>query len=125
MNEMKVNVFRKLWQFCRSLLSEENITYEEYTHQLEYLMFIKMASEYAEATKSVWPLVPHGFEWHSLLLKNGEELIEHYQRALEVLRDEPGMVGELFKNATNSIKNPDNLRELIEIVDQETWAKIK
>lgn len=87
-------------------------------------MFLKMAVEYRESFKNVQPLVPDGFDWDSLISRRGEELLEQYERILEKLKHEPGLVGELFSTASNRFRDPEKLRDLIELIDNGDWTKM-
>ena len=72
------------------------------------------------------PLVPAGFDWPSLLARDGEELEAHYRRILTELPRQGGMLGEIFKKARQEIQNPATLKRLIvDLIDPEDWMSMR
>ena len=74
---------------------DEGVSYGDYVEQLTYLLFLKMAEEKASspfAKISVFT-IPEGYDWKSLISKDGDELEIHYRHILEALAREEGMLG--------------------------------
>ncbi len=72
------------------------------------------------------PIVPAGFDWPSLLARDGEELDAHYRRILTELPRQGGMLGEIFKKARQEIQNPATLKRLIvDLIDPEDWMSMR
>ena len=68
---------------------------------------------------------PRGFDWASLLAKDGDELEIHYRHLLETLGKEKGMLGVIFRKAQNKIQDPAKLRRLIvDLIDKEQWTSL-
>lgn len=115
---------QKLWNFC-NLLRDDGLSYGDYVEQLTYLLFLKMAHERTRPPFSQRSVIPDGFDWPSLLEKDGPELEAHYTVLLNELGRQPGLLGLIFRKALNKIQDPAKLRRLIvDLIDPETWVGI-
>lgn len=108
------DIVNKLWGFCHTL-RHDGIDYGDYIEQLTYLLFLKMADE--KGTK-----IPDGCQWESLKNKSGTELTDHYTDVLRILREAPGILGDIFAQAMARFNNPVNLKRLITMIDEEEWS---
>ena len=100
----------KLWSYC-NVLRDDGLSYGDYTEQLTYLLFLKMADEY---TKPPWKRpspVPEGYDWPSLMAKDGDALEAHYRKTLEHLGQQPGLLKLVFLKSQNKIGDPAKVRE--------------
>jgi type I restriction enzyme M protein len=114
----------KLWNYC-SILRDDGLSYGDYVEQLTFLLFLKMADEQTRPPFSRPAITPKGFDWATLLTKDGDELEAHYRHTLETLGTKPGMLGLIFKKAQNKIQDPAKLRRLIvELIDKEQWTSL-
>ena len=112
----------KLWSFC-NVLRDDGVSTIEYTEQLTYLLFLKMAHE--RATRSLKPevIVPESCSWQRLLDNDGDELEVTYRHMLEELARQPGTLGVIFRKAQNRIQDPAKLKRLIvDLIDRENWS---
>ena len=83
-------------------------------------LFLKMADEQTKPPFNKPPTIPNGYDWESLLAKDGDQLETHYRRALETLGKEKGLIGVIFRKAQNKIQDPAKLRRLIaDLIDRE------
>jgi type I restriction enzyme M protein len=117
-------IVQKLWNYC-NILRDDGLSYGDYVEQLTFLLFLKMVDE---QTRPPWgkpsPL-PDGFDWPSLLARDGDELEAHYRRLLETLGKQPGMLGTIFRKAQNKVQDPAKLRRLIvDLIDREQWSSM-
>jgi len=108
------DIVNKLWGFCHTL-RHDGIDYGDYIEQLTYLLFLKMADEKGIA-------IPVKYDWNSLKDKAGTELTDHYSDILRNLREQKGMLGDIFTSATSRFNNPVNLKKLLNMVDEEEWS---
>jgi len=114
---------QKLWNYC-NILRDDGLSYGDYVEQLTFLLFLKMAEEQSQLRKQP-SSVPKGFDWPSLLSKDGDELETHYRHVLETLGKKPGMLGVIFRKAQNKIQDPAKLRRLIaDLIDKEQWSSL-
>lgn len=112
----------KLWSYC-NVLRDDGVSTIEYTEQLTYLIFLKMAHERANRPLKPIQIVPDEFSWQRLLDADGDELEITYRHILEELGKRPGALGTIFRKAQNRIHDPAKLKRLIvELIDKEDWS---
>jgi type I restriction enzyme M protein len=112
----------KLWNFCH-LLRDDGVSTIDYTEQLTYLLFLKMAHERATRPLNPETIVPEDCSWQRLLDTDGDELETTYRTMLQTLARQPGMLGVIFRKAQNKIQDPAKLKRLIaDLIDQENWS---
>jgi type I restriction enzyme M protein len=112
-------VAARAWNFAH-VLCDDGLSYMAYTEQITFLLFLKMADEQARPPYSRKPIVPKGYDWPSLLAREGDDREAHYRHVLEYLSTQPGMLGAIFKKAEPEIPNPALLRRLIvDLIDRE------
>src|SRR5579885_3657293 len=118
-------IVQKLWNYC-NILRDDGMSYGDYVEQLTYLLFLKMAHERTQKPFYEESRIPAELSWETLVAKDGDELEKHYQRILETLGSQPGMLGVIFRKAINKIKNPAHLRRLIvDLIDKEKWLSME
>ncbi|MBX6722803.1 MAG: SAM-dependent DNA methyltransferase, partial [Dactylosporangium sp.] len=117
-------IVQKLWSYCH-VLRDDGLSYGDYVEQLTYLLFLKMAHEQTQEPWNRPSPVPEGYDWPSLLARDGDELETHYRHLLEELGRQPGMLGLIFHKAQNKIQDPAKLRRLIvDLIDREQWTAL-
>ncbi|WP_460600835.1 class I SAM-dependent DNA methyltransferase [Flexivirga lutea] len=112
-----------MWSYC-DVLRDDGVGVIEYTEQLTYLLFLKMAQE--RATRKLAPerIVPEKYSWQRLLDAQGDNLEVVYTQILVGLAREPGLIGTIFRKAQNRIQDPAKLRRLIvDLIDKEQWSQ--
>ena len=120
---------QKLWNYC-SILRDDGLSYGDYVEQLTFLLFLKMADEQSRPPFKKISAVPKGYDWSSLLTKDGvpldgDALEVHYRHVLETLGKKTGMLGVIFRKAQNKIQDPAKLRRLIvDLIDKEQWSSL-
>ncbi len=79
----------KLWSYC-NVLRDDGVSTIEYTEQLTYLLFLKMAHE--RETRPLKPerIVPAECSWQRLLDSDGDELEVTYGTSWSSSRGSPG-----------------------------------
>ncbi|MFP4534026.1 MAG: N-6 DNA methylase [Desulfobacterales bacterium] len=108
------DIVNKLWGFCHTL-RHDGIDYGDYIEQLTYLLFLKMADERGVA-------IPKAYNWETLKKESGQALLDHYADILRHLREQPGLLGDIFTQAMARFNNPVNLKQLITMIDKENWS---
>lgn len=120
---------QKLWTYC-DVLRDAGLSYGDYLEQLTYLIFLKMMHERSQPPHTLMPgyrppPIPEGYDWPSLLSRDGRELEEHYRDTLATLGQLPGTLGVIFSKAQNRIHEPAMLTRLIqELIDSENWLAL-
>jgi len=120
MSNESATIVQRVWNYC-NVLRDEGVSYGDYVEQLTYLLFLKMADEQTKPPFNKTSSIPLGYDWQSLLEKDGDALEVHYRHILETLGKEKGMLGMIFRKAQNKIQDPAKLRRLIELINAETW----
>jgi type I restriction enzyme M protein len=112
----------KLWAYC-DVLRDDGVGVIEYTEQLTYLLFLKMAHERATRALAADLIVPEEYSWTRLLDATGADLETMYTAMLTGLGKERGLIGTIFRKAQNRIQDPAKLRRLIvDLIDKENWS---
>jgi len=118
-------IVNKLWSYCH-VLRDDGLSYGDYLEQLTYLLFLKMADE---QTRPPWKRpspVPEGYDWPSLVRRDGADLEHHYRAMLEHLGKQHGLLGLVFRKAQNKIQDPAKLKRLVsDLIDKERWVTLK
>jgi type I restriction enzyme M protein len=124
MTNNSAQIVQKLWNYCH-VLRDDGLSYGDYVEQLTYLLFLKMAHERTQPPWGQPSALPVGFDWPSLMARDGDELEVHYRHLLEELGKKPGMIGVIFRKAQNKIQDPAKLRRLVaDLIDREQWTML-
>ena len=115
------NLIQKIWNFCHTL-RDDGVGYGAYLEQLSYLLFLKMAHEYAQEPYNRNMRLPREHDWASLRSKSGEPLEAHYLATLHKLGQDTGMLGAIFFRAQNKIQDPAKLSRLLQMIDDQRWV---
>ncbi len=112
----------ELWNYC-NVLRDDGMSYGDYVEQLTYLPFLKMADERSQPPwNQPSPMAP-GFDWPSLLARDGDALFDYYRHTLEKLGAERGTIGLICAKAQNKFQDPAKLRRLVvDLIDGENWS---
>ena len=110
------NLGQKLWNFC-NILRHDGVDYGDYIEQLTYLLFLKMADERGTA-------LPARCDWPTLRAQAGTDLLDHYALTLATLQRQPGMLGKMYSQAMPRLANPQNLKRLINLIDEDDWTAL-
>ena len=114
-------IVQKVWNYCH-VLRDDGVSYGDYVEQLTYLLFLKMADEQTKPPFNKPPTIPKGYDWPSLLNRDGAELEVHYRLILETLSKESNTLGIIFRKSQSRIQDPAKLKRLIELINTETWV---
>jgi type I restriction enzyme M protein len=113
------DLVNKLWRLC-AMLRKDGVTYQQYVTELTYLLFLKMASEQKDESR-----VPERYRWGALKSSPETEVLQRYRQALIDLGDGSKIadrsVVAIFQNAATIVREPVNLRRLIDAIDGLHW----
>lgn len=119
---MSSTIVQKIWNFCNTL-RDDGVSYGDYLEQLTYLLFLKMADEYAKPPHNRKDIsIPPELCWESLIAKSGDELERHYNKVLNELGKDKSVLGQIFTKSQNKIQDPAKLYKLIQLIDAENWV---
>lgn len=113
------DLVNRLWRLC-ALLRKDGVTYQQYVTELTYLLFLKMASEQKDESR-----IPAAYRWSALKKADETEVLSRYRQALVELGDPTKTadrsVVAIFQNASTIVREPANLRKLIDAIDGLHW----
>jgi type I restriction enzyme M protein len=115
------DIVQKLWTLC-DVLRDDGVTYMQYTTELTYLLFLKMAEETGMEEK-----ILEGFRWGDLLAQDGASRLDFYRELLLKLGSSASssQVQAIYTNAQTSIKQPRILTTLVTSIDGLDWYSAK
>ena len=117
------SLIQKIWNFCHTL-RDDGMGYGDYLEQLTFLLFLKLAHEYAQEPYNRDTHVPAEFAWPNLINKTGEPLERHYVKTLSKLGKEDGVLGAIFFKSQNKIQDPAKLSRLVQLINEEQWISL-
>lgn len=109
-----MDLVSKLWGFCNKL-RHDGVDPSDYIEQLTYLLFLKMAEE-----KDI--LVPQGYNWNSLISRDDDSVHAHLDAILNTLKNEKGILGDIFSEPVSRVRNSHILKSLINEIDAIQWT---
>ena len=113
--DASATLVRKLWRYC-NVLRDDGLSYPDYVEQLTYLLFLKMSAEGSEGP------VPPEYGWPSLVDLEPSPMHVQYGQILATLGERAGMLGLIFQNARNKIRDPAKLHLLVTgLIGQTEW----
>jgi type I restriction enzyme M protein len=115
------DIVQKLWTLC-DVLRDDGVTYMQYTTELTYLLFLKMAEETGMEEK-----ILEGFRWGDLFAQDGASRLDFYRELLLKLGSSASssQVQAIYTNAQTSIKQPRILTTLVTSIDGLDWYSAK
>jgi type I restriction enzyme M protein len=114
-------IVSKVWSFCHTL-RDDGVSYGDYLEQLTYLIFLKMADEYAKPPYNRKINIPTKYTWTTLKGKRGAELEAHYIELLRELGNRKDILGQIFTKSQNKIQDPAKLLRLIDMIEEVQWV---
>ena len=123
MSENTSTITTKIWGMC-NVLRDDGVTYGDFLEQLTYLIFLKMADEYARPPYNKSLGIPEGCNWSDMDTLKGAELEDKYRFILDTLGQQPGILGKIFNQATNKINNIAILYKVVQMVNSENWVSM-
>ena len=123
MPEQTSSIISKVWGLCNPL-RDDGVSYGDYLEQLTYLIFLKMSDEYSKPPYKKETGIPAGYTWQDMNALKGAELEDQYKATLEELGKQSGLLGQIFKQATNKISNAAILYRVVQMIDKERWVSM-
>ena len=124
MTENKTSaITQKVWSLC-GVLYDDGVSYGDYLEQITYLIFLKMADEYAKPPYNRDFGIPDKYSWGKLSAFAGAELEEKYKRMLEELGKREGTLGRIFAGAQNKISEAAKLKRIVTMIGAEDWVSM-
>jgi type I restriction enzyme M protein len=116
-----LNLVQKVWNYAH-VLKDDGLAFMDYTEQITYLLFLKMAWEQRHTTVN---LIPSRYTWGALKkIDDNRKRLERYHQGLRKLSEAPGLIGLIFTKPQSKINDPAKLHLLIQMIDSEEWSKL-
>ena len=121
MNQKSSALIQKVWSFAH-VLKDDGLAFMDYTEQITYLLFLKMAWEQREGGASQ---IPEPYTWKALKnINDNTRCLEQYHQGLRELSEYPGLIGLIFTKPQSKITDPAKLRLLIQMIDSDDWSTL-
>jgi type I restriction enzyme M protein len=120
-NSKTSSIVQRVWNYAH-VLKDDGLAFMDYTEQITYLLFLKMAWEQRDADASA---IPSRYAWGTLKnIKDNAKRLERYHQALRKLSEFPGLIGLIFTKPQSKINDPAKLHLLIQMIDGEEWSSL-
>ncbi len=123
MSDTSSAIISKVWAMCGPL-RDDGVSYGDYLEQLTYLIFLKMADEYARPPYNRDTGIPAGYSWSDMNTLTGAALEAQYKATLEKLGEQGGILGQIFRGAINKVSNVAILYRIVQMIDKEKWVSM-
>lgn len=115
------SLVQRVWQYAH-VLKDDGLAFMDYTEQITYLLFLKMAWEQRQSGASE---IPSRYSWGALRgIADNAKRLERYHQGLRKLSDAPGLVGLIFTKPQSKIGDPAKLNLLMDMIDSEQWSRL-
>jgi type I restriction enzyme M protein len=121
LNQTASAIAHQVWNYAH-VLRDDGLGFIEYTEQITYLLFIKLASERRGLNGRLD--LPARYTWQSLSSLPQGELKTRYEQALKNLSRKPGLLGLIFTKPQSKIEDPAKLRHLMKLIDNVDWSSL-
>jgi type I restriction enzyme M protein len=112
---------QRVWNYAH-VLKDDGLAFMDYTEQITYLLFLKMAWEQRQSGASE---IPPRYTWSALKnIKVNSDLFARYHQALRNLSEHRGLIGLIFTKPQSKINDPAKLRLLIRMIDSVDWSSL-
>ena len=120
-NTSASTLVQKVWNFAH-VLKDDGLAFMDYTEQITYLLFLKMAWEKREDGVIE---IPSRYTWDALKnINDNKKRLDRYHQGLRTLSEKPGLIGLIFTKPQSKINDPAKLHLLIQMIDSENWSEL-
>src|SRR3954470_9197352 len=97
------SLVQRVWSYAH-VLKDDGLAFMDYTEQITYLLFLKMAWEQRQFGASE---IPSRYSWGALeKLNDNAKRLQRYHQGLRRLSESPGLVGLIFTKPQSKINDP-------------------
>src|ERR1700758_1366136 len=121
MSQQSTALVQKVWNYAH-VLKDDGLAFMDYTEQITYLLFLKMAWERRDETGLD---VPSRYTWGTLKsISDDSKRLDQYHQGLQSLSTRKGLLGIIFTKPQSKINDPAKLQYLMKIIDSENWSDL-
>ena len=115
------SLVQKVWQYAH-VLKDDGLAFMDYTEQITYLLFLKMAWEQRGRGGDQ---IPTRYTWGALKnISDNEKRLARYHQAARKLSELPGLIGIIFAKPQSKINDPAKLHLLMQMIDTVEWSAL-
>ena len=108
-----------VWNYAH-VLKDDGLAFMDYTEQITYLLFLKMAWEQRQTGTEE---IPSRYTWGALRgISDDAKRLARYHQGLRKLSEAPGLIGLIFTKPQSKINDPAKLQLLVQMIDAEDWS---
>lgn len=113
---------QKVWSYAH-VLRDDGLSFLDYTEQITYLVFLKIAWE--TATSAQRRSKEPQFCWGKLIsISDDTKLAQTYQGVLRKLSACEGLLRLIFTKPQSKIEDAAKLRRVVRLVDEQEWSTL-
>jgi type I restriction enzyme M protein len=121
MSKQSASIVQNVWNYAH-VLRDDGLALMDYTEQITYLLFLKMAWEQRKTGASE---IPSAYTWGALKnIHDNKKRLERYHQGLRRLSKHPGLIGIIFTKPQSKINDPAKLHRLLQMIDSEDWSAL-
>ncbi len=114
-------IVQRVWGYAH-ILKDDGLAFMDYTEQITYLLFLKMAWEQRDGGACEIPAL---YSWGPLMkLSDNRKRLDRYHQGLRKLSESPGLIGLIFTKPQSKINDPAKLHRLMQMIDSENWSEL-
>jgi type I restriction enzyme M protein len=122
MSKSSSALVQKVWSYAH-VLRDDGLSFLDYTEQITYLIFLKIAWETATSAQRI-SREPQ-FCWGKLIsISDDTKLAQTYQTVLRELSACDGLLGLIFTKPQSKIEDAAKLRRVVRLVDEQDWSTL-
>jgi type I restriction enzyme M protein len=112
---------QRVWNYAH-IFRDDGLAFMDYTEQITYLLFLKMAWEQRETGSGA---IPSLYTWGTLKKINDDGTrLKRYHQGLRELSKRDDLIGLIFTKPQSKINDPAKLHLLIQMIDGENWSAL-
>ena len=115
------SIAQRVWTYAH-VLKDDGLAFMDYTEQITYLLFLKMAWEQRSTGASA---IPSQYTWEALRkIIDNKERLDRYHQTLQKLSELTGLIGLIFTKPQSKINDPARLQLLMKMIDSVNWSRL-
>jgi type I restriction enzyme M protein len=112
---------QRVWSYAH-VLKDDGLAFMDYTEQITYLLFLKMAWQQRQAGAGE---IPSRYTWGALNnIADYSERLARYHQGLRKLSEASGIIGLIFTKPQSKINDPAKLNLIMQMIDSVDWLSL-
>jgi type I restriction enzyme M protein len=112
---------QRVWGYAH-VLKDDGLAFMDYTEQITYLLFLKMAWQQRQTGAGE---IPSRYTWGALSnIADHSERLARYHQGLRKLSEASGVIGLIFTKPQSKINDPAKLHLIMQMIDSVDWSSL-